>query len=89
MFWILDINPQRCGNKQAEIYVYIPRYKLGTVSCKVHEMVHMRLTPQHRGNKQVEGNRRSASTNATTNRSRASKSECRDLVITFHQYMGL
>jgi hypothetical protein len=86
MFWILDMNPQRCGNKQAEIYVYIPRYKLGTVSCKVHEMVHMRLTPQHRGHKQVEGNRRSVRARTRLpNRSRAGKSECRDLVITFHQ----
>jgi hypothetical protein len=43
----------------------------------------MGLTPQRRGRKQAEGNRESASTDATTNQSRARKSECRDLMITF------
>jgi hypothetical protein len=53
----LDRNPQRCGNRQTDISVYIPRQKLGNVSCKMCEIVHMRLTPQRCGNRQTEGNR--------------------------------
>ncbi len=54
----LDRDPQYCGNRQTDISVYVPRQRLGTVSCKVCEMVHMRLTPQYCGNRQTEGNRK-------------------------------
>jgi hypothetical protein len=53
----LDRDPQCYGNRQTDISVYIPRQRLGNVSCKMCEIVHMQLTPQRCGNRQTEGNR--------------------------------
>ena len=37
---------------------YVPRWRLDIVSCRIQEIIYMWLTPQHRGIRQTEGNRK-------------------------------